>query len=88
MNAKRILKILKANGWEVLRQEGSHIRLGKGVSRTTVPMHGARGMCQLACSCRSSGKRVSSSGKGEGHGNSVSRKNHATGRWNVFRPVR
>jgi predicted RNA binding protein YcfA (HicA-like mRNA interferase family) len=38
MNAKHILKILKANGWEVLRQEGSHIRLGKG----TGPMHGSR----------------------------------------------
>jgi len=42
VNAKHILKILKANGWEVLRQEGSHIRLGKGTGRTTVPMHGSR----------------------------------------------
>jgi predicted RNA binding protein YcfA (HicA-like mRNA interferase family) len=42
MNAKQILKILKANGWDVLRQEGSHLRLGKGTDRTTVPLHGAR----------------------------------------------
>jgi predicted RNA binding protein YcfA (HicA-like mRNA interferase family) len=42
MNAKQILKILKANGWEILRQGDSHIRPGKGSARTTVPMHGAR----------------------------------------------
>jgi len=42
MNAKDILKILKANGWEVLRQEGSHVRLGKGGARATVPVHGNR----------------------------------------------
>jgi predicted RNA binding protein YcfA (HicA-like mRNA interferase family) len=42
MHAKQILKILKASGWSILRQEGSHIRLGKAALRTTVPMHGAR----------------------------------------------
>jgi len=42
MNAKDILKILKANGWEVFRQEGSHIRLGKSDNRATVPAHGNR----------------------------------------------
>jgi predicted RNA binding protein YcfA (HicA-like mRNA interferase family) len=40
VNAKQILKILKANGWVILRQEGSHIRLGQGSARTTVLMHG------------------------------------------------
>lgn len=42
MNGKDIIKRLKAQGWEVLRQEGSHVRLGKGEARTTVPVHGTR----------------------------------------------
>jgi predicted RNA binding protein YcfA (HicA-like mRNA interferase family) len=42
MNARQILKILRDHGWKILRQEGSHIRLGKGNARATVPMHGAR----------------------------------------------
>ena len=42
MNGKDIIKLLKAQGWEVLRQEGSHVRLGKGDGRTTVPVHGTR----------------------------------------------
>jgi len=40
MDAKEILKRLKAEGWEVLRQKGSHIQMGKGTQRTTVPDHG------------------------------------------------
>jgi len=42
MNGKEVIKQLTANGWIVLRQEGSHVRLGKGAARTTVPLHGAR----------------------------------------------
>ena len=42
MNAKDIIKQLKAQGWQVLRQEGSHVRLGKDSARTSVPMHGMR----------------------------------------------
>ena len=42
MNGPDIVKRLKAEGWEVLRQEGSHVRLGKGAARTTVPLHGKR----------------------------------------------
>lgn len=42
MNAKQILKKLQAEGWQVLRQEGSHIRLGKGDARTSVPLHGTK----------------------------------------------
>ena len=37
-----IIKQLKAEGWAVLRQEGSHVRMGKGAARTTVPLHGKR----------------------------------------------
>lgn len=40
MDAKEILKQLKAEGWEVLRQKGSHIQMGKDEKRTTVPNHG------------------------------------------------
>lgn len=42
MNGKQVVKILKAQGWEVLRVEGSHYRLGKGALRTTVPVHASR----------------------------------------------
>jgi predicted RNA binding protein YcfA (HicA-like mRNA interferase family) len=42
MNAKQVLKKLQAEGWQVLRQEGSHIRLGKGSARTSVAMHGTK----------------------------------------------
>lgn len=42
ISGKDVIKKLKAEGWVVLRQEGSHIRLGKGKARTTVPLHGSR----------------------------------------------
>ena len=42
VNGHEVIKRLKVEGWEVLRQEGSHVRLGKGQARTTVPIHGKR----------------------------------------------
>lgn len=42
MNGHEIIKRLKAEGWQVLRQEGSHVRMGKDSARTTVPVHGAQ----------------------------------------------
>jgi mRNA interferase HicA len=42
MNGRDIIKRLQAEGWEILRKEGSHVRLGKGGARTTVPVHGSR----------------------------------------------
>lgn len=42
MNGKKVIKLLEDNGWEILRTQGSHFRLGKGNKRTTVPIHGAR----------------------------------------------
>lgn len=42
MHGKDVIKKLRAQGWEVLRQEGSHVRMGKGNARTTVPLHGTR----------------------------------------------
>ena len=41
MNGKEIIKILEKNGWQSLRIKGSHVRLGKGTLRTTVPLHGS-----------------------------------------------
>jgi predicted RNA binding protein YcfA (HicA-like mRNA interferase family) len=34
-----MLKKYLDNGWKVLRQTGSHIIIGKGTERETVPMH-------------------------------------------------
>ncbi len=42
MTGKDVIKILKINGWEVLRINGSHHRMGKSGLRTTVPVHGSR----------------------------------------------
>ena len=42
MNGKEVIKILKNNGWELLRTTGSHSRMGKGSLRTTVPAHGSQ----------------------------------------------
>jgi predicted RNA binding protein YcfA (HicA-like mRNA interferase family) len=36
------MKLLQAQGWQILRQQGSHIRMGKDTARTTVPMHGTQ----------------------------------------------
>ncbi len=41
MNGKDIIKKLQAQGWQVLRTEGSHVRMGKDAARTTIPLHGA-----------------------------------------------
>ncbi|MCK7578727.1 MAG: type II toxin-antitoxin system HicA family toxin [Chromatiales bacterium] len=40
MNGNEIIKRLQAEGWRVLRQSSSHVRMGKGTARTTVPVHG------------------------------------------------
>jgi predicted RNA binding protein YcfA (HicA-like mRNA interferase family) len=42
MNGKQIIAQLKAAGWQILRQEGSHVRLGKNQARTSVPLHGTK----------------------------------------------
>ncbi|CAN2042694.1 mRNA interferase HicA [Candidatus Magnetomoraceae bacterium gMMP-15] len=33
---------MKEHGWQILRVNGSHHRLGKHDARTTVPVHGKR----------------------------------------------
>lgn len=42
MTGKDIIKILRQQGWEILRISGSHHRMGKNTLRTTVPVHGNR----------------------------------------------
>ncbi len=42
MTGKEIIKLLEKYGWEVLRVNGSHHRLGKDNLRTTVSVHGNR----------------------------------------------
>ncbi|MBX7057619.1 MAG: type II toxin-antitoxin system HicA family toxin [Leptospirales bacterium] len=34
-----MLALYKRAGWSILRQRGSHVVVGKGVERETIPMH-------------------------------------------------
>lgn len=38
-SGKEILKLYFEKGWVVLRQKGSHVIVGKGNKRETIPMH-------------------------------------------------
>jgi predicted RNA binding protein YcfA (HicA-like mRNA interferase family) len=40
ISGKEMLRRFLANGREVLRQNGSHVVLGKGSLRETIPVHG------------------------------------------------
>lgn len=40
MKDKDLLKLMKANGWEVIRVQGSHHVLQKGNQIEVVPVHG------------------------------------------------
>jgi predicted RNA binding protein YcfA (HicA-like mRNA interferase family) len=42
MRAREIIKISKKNGWEVIRQKGSHVQLKKGNDVVTVPDQGTK----------------------------------------------
>jgi predicted RNA binding protein YcfA (HicA-like mRNA interferase family) len=39
MSGKEMLKRYKKDGWSVLRQKGSHVIVGKGTKRQTIPNH-------------------------------------------------
>ena len=39
MSGKEMIKLFEKNGWVVLRQKGSHVQVGKGENRETIPMH-------------------------------------------------
>ncbi|MBY0555345.1 type II toxin-antitoxin system HicA family toxin [bacterium] len=34
-----MLKLFEKNGWVKLRQKGSHVVMGKGALRETIPLH-------------------------------------------------
>ncbi|MES0489278.1 MAG: type II toxin-antitoxin system HicA family toxin [Leptospirales bacterium] len=38
-SGKEMLKKYKIQGWQVLRQKGSHVVIGKESLRETIPMH-------------------------------------------------
>ncbi|MEN0058553.1 MAG: type II toxin-antitoxin system HicA family toxin [Bdellovibrio sp.] len=39
MSGKELLKLYEENGWTKLRQKGSHVTVGKGLLKETIPMH-------------------------------------------------
>lgn len=39
MSGKDVLRLFEKAGWVVLRQRGSHVIVGKGDRRETIPMH-------------------------------------------------
>lgn len=39
LSGKDLLNLYLKQGWVVLRQKGSHVVLGKGNDRETIPMH-------------------------------------------------
>ena len=39
MSGKEMKKLYQENGWEELRQKGSHVIMGKGSLRETIPLH-------------------------------------------------
>ncbi len=42
MNGKQVLKILKSNGWTVVRVKGSHHMVSRGSVSFPVPVHGTK----------------------------------------------
>lgn len=39
LSGKEIIRIYELHGWQVLRQKGSHVQMGRGSERETVPLH-------------------------------------------------
>lgn len=39
LSGKEMLRLYELQGWRVLRQKGSHVRIAKGIERETIPMH-------------------------------------------------
>jgi predicted RNA binding protein YcfA (HicA-like mRNA interferase family) len=39
LSGKEMLKLYKTAGWVVISQESSHVKIGKGELRETIPMH-------------------------------------------------
>lgn len=38
-SGKEVLKLYLRQGWVILHQKGSHVKIGKGNLRETIPMH-------------------------------------------------
>ena len=60
MNGKEIISKLKADGWELVRINGSHHIMAKGSSAVPVPVHGTRdvGPGLLAAITRQTGVKL------------------------------
>jgi predicted RNA binding protein YcfA (HicA-like mRNA interferase family) len=39
ISGKDMVKLFKLHGWVELRQKGSHVIVGKGSDRETIPLH-------------------------------------------------
>lgn len=39
LSGKKMIKLYTKNGWEVIRQTGSHVQLKKNGRRQTIPNH-------------------------------------------------
>jgi len=39
VSGKAMLKLFQKHGWMILRQKGSHLIVGKGIYRESIPMH-------------------------------------------------
>lgn len=39
MSGKEMKQLYEKEGWEELRQKGSHVIMGRGNERETIPMH-------------------------------------------------
>jgi len=39
LSGKEMVRLYEKHGWFVLWQTGSHVRMGKGPERETIPMH-------------------------------------------------
>lgn len=39
LSGKEMVKLYEREGWRIRRQNGSHVRMGNGPLRATIPMH-------------------------------------------------
>ena len=40
LSGKEMVRLYEKQGWVLLRQKGSHVQMGRGHERETIPMHG------------------------------------------------
>ena len=60
MNGKEIINKLKADGWQLVRVNGSHHIMAKGSTAVPIPVHGTRdvGVGLLAAITRQTGVKL------------------------------